>query len=106
MLSWKWINHVSDVQRISDRIILLRLGIGKKVFTFVSVYAPQVVLSATVKDKLYELLQSHMAKIPASEEVILLGDWNGHVGAKSEGFSDVHGGMVLVHRTLRVNSCW
>ena len=33
-----------------------------------------------------------MARIPASEVLIPLGDWNGHVGADSNGFEEVHHG--------------
>ena len=50
--------------------------------------SPQV----TVKEKFYELLQNNMARIPASEVVLLLGDWNRHVSAEYDCFSDVQGG--------------
>ena len=33
-----------------------------------------------------------MARIPASEIFIPLRDWNGHVGADSNGFEEVHHG--------------
>ena len=33
-----------------------------------------------------------LCKIPASEMLLPLGDWNGHVGKQSEGFVDVHVG--------------
>jgi len=42
--------------RISDRIILLRLVIGKAVFTFLSVYAPQSGLPEAVKEHFYDQL--------------------------------------------------
>ena len=93
LVSEKWIQKVSDVQRISDRIISIRLPIGSKIFTFVSVYAPQVKRPTVEKEQFYDQLQSLMAKIPASDVVIPLGDWNGHVGADSHGFADVHGGF-------------
>ena len=40
-LAEKWVDKVFDVQRFSDRIIQLRLVVGKVAFTFISVYAPQ-----------------------------------------------------------------
>ena len=91
LLAEKWTEKVFDVQRISDRIILIRLVIGKRVFTFLSVYAPQVGLPETEKDRFYDHLQCAVAKIPTSEVLIPLGDWNGHVGAAGCGFEEVHG---------------
>ena len=92
LLAERWIKNVFEVQRINDRIILLRLIIGKKVYTFFSVYAPQVGLSEGKKEQFYDSLQFHMSSIPASEVVVPLGDWNGHVGASCDEFADVHGG--------------
>ena len=37
----EWIEKVFEVQRVSDRIILVKLIIGQRVVTFLSVYAPQ-----------------------------------------------------------------
>ena len=85
-------DKVFDVLHISDRIILIRLVIGKVVFTFLSVYAPQAGLQEAEKDRFYDQLQSVVARIPASEVLIPLGDWNGHVGADSNGFEEVHHG--------------
>ena len=86
LLAEKWVDKVFDVLRISDRIILIRLVIGKVVLTFLSVYAPQAGLQEAEKDRFYDQLQSVMARIPASEVLIPLGDWNGQVGADSNGF--------------------
>ena len=92
LLAEKWMDKVFDVLRISDRIILIRLVIGKVVFTFLSVYAPQAGLQEAEKDRFYDQFQNVMARIPASEVLIPLGDWNGHVGADSNGFEEVHHG--------------
>ena len=92
LLAEKWIEKVFNVQRFSDRIILIRLIIGKGVYTFISVYAPQSGLTEADKQSFYDMLQSVVAMIPSSEIVIPLGDWNGHVGLECNGFEDVHGG--------------
>ena len=81
-----------DPIRVNDRIMILKLVLGSQVFTFVSVYAPQSGLDSAVKQEFYDTLQYHIAKVPASEVLILLGDWNGHVGAECGDFVDVHGG--------------
>ena len=36
-----WIEKVFEVQKVSDRIILVKLIVGLRVVTFLSVYAPQ-----------------------------------------------------------------
>ena len=46
----EWIEKVFQVQRVSDRIILVKLIVGQHVVTFLSVCAPQSGLSDEVKD--------------------------------------------------------
>ena len=41
----------------------------------------------------YGKLQKCISKVPSSEILISLGDWNGHVGGKADCFEDVHGGF-------------
>ncbi|MES9950785.1 MAG: endonuclease/exonuclease/phosphatase family protein, partial [Candidatus Thiodiazotropha sp.] len=98
LLAEKWWEKVFEVVRVSDRIILIRMTIGKMVFVFVCIYAPQANLSEAEKDRFYQMLQSTMAKIPASEQLIVCGDWNGHIGSKSTGFEEVHGGQAIGKR--------
>ena len=57
LVAEKWISSILEVNRILDRIIHLRLNLGKTLVSIVSVYAPQIGLSITDKDKFYgELL--------------------------------------------------
>ena len=88
----EWIEKVF-VQRVSDRIILVKLIVGQHVVTFLSVYAPQSGLSDEVKDLFFDQLCAVTARIPASEFLIPCGDWNGHVGRAGTGYREVHGGM-------------
>ena len=45
LLAEEWWEKVFEVVRVSDRIILIRMTIGKTMFVFVCVYAPQANLS-------------------------------------------------------------
>ena len=92
MLAEKWLEKVFDVQRISDRIIQIRLVLGKVVYTFLSIYAPQVGLSDSEKERFFDQLQSSVSKVPSSEVLFPIGDWNEHVGADSCDFTEAHGG--------------
>ena len=89
MVAEEWIEKVFEVQRVSDRIILLKMIVGQ----CVSVHAPQCGLSDADKDLFYDQLRAVTAKIPASELLTPCGDWNGHVGSTGTGFREVHRGF-------------
>ena len=42
MVHEKWIEHIVQVRRLSERLLVVRLAVGKIVLNVVSVYAPQV----------------------------------------------------------------
>ena len=92
LLAECWEDKVFEVQRISDRIILLKLIVGDAVLTFISVYAPQTNRPESEKVHFYDQLQRVVAKVPSSEILIPVGDWNGHVGAAAGVYSEAHGG--------------
>ena len=71
----------------------MKLIVGQRVVTFLSVYAPQSGLSGEVKDLFFDQLRAVTARIPASEFLISCGDWNSHVGRAGTGYREVHGGM-------------
>ena len=62
-------------------ILLLKLVISKANFTFLSVYAPQANLLKAIKERFYNQQQRIVAKVAATEILILVDDWNSHVGA-------------------------
>ena len=62
----KRVDKVFEVQRVLDRIILVKLVVGQCVVTFLSVYAPQSGLSDEVKDLFFDQLCAVTARIPAS----------------------------------------
>ena len=71
---------------------------GSVGFIFVSVYATQANLSEGVKDQFYYALQSTIARVSTSEQLIINRDWNGYIGSHSTAFEDVHGGQALGKR--------
>ena len=100
LLAEKWIEKVFDVQRVSDRILLLRLVIDKTVLAFISVYATQVGRPDVEKGTFYDLLQEIVSKVPNSEVLIPIGDWNGHTGRVAGAFEAVHGGFGYGNRNI------
>ena len=85
------IEKVFEVQRVSDRIILVKRIVGQRVVTFLSLYAPQKGLSDDVKS--FDQLLAVTVRIPASEFLIPCGDWNGHGGHAGIRCREVRGGI-------------
>ena len=92
-LAEKWVDKVIDVNRVSDRIILIKILANDRILTVVSVYAPQCGLDDSVKDNFYDSLIGTTAKLADKEVVVITGDLNGHVGKEAEGFENLHGGF-------------
>ena len=86
-------DHVVEVYRKSDRIILLKFVVGEEIFNVLSVYAPQIGLSDQVKQEFWDDLDDIVQRIPNNEKVFIGGDLNGHVGREASGFELVHGGF-------------
>ena len=93
MLAEKWIQKVIHVNRVNDRLMLLKVLVGKRVVTIISTYAPQQGLRDDAKEKLYADLIQHTSKVDKKEVIILGGDMNGHVGKTTAGYEDVDGGF-------------
>ena len=77
LLAEKWVEEIFDVKRVSDRIMLIKLAVGKSIVTVLSVYAPHAGLHDSVKDLFYKNLQWTLTKISASEILFVCGDFNG-----------------------------
>ena len=80
---------IFDVKCVSDRIMLIKLVVGKSIVTVLLVYAPQAGLYDSVKDLFYENLQWTLTKISASEILFVCGDFSGHIGKNVGGYEGV-----------------
>ena len=89
----EWIEKVFEVQRVSDRIILVKLSEACSVWLLFCLCMPHRVVCDEVKDLFFGQLRAVTARIPASEFLIQGGDWNGHVVRADTGYREVHGGM-------------
>ncbi|XP_055814607.1 uncharacterized protein LOC129884314 [Solanum dulcamara] len=83
---------VVEVKKISDRIIFIKLVIGRLIVNVVSAYAPYVGLDEKVKRLFWEDLGELVRGIPSTEKIFIGGDFNSHIGT-SNSFDDVHGGF-------------
>ncbi|VDL70637.1 unnamed protein product [Nippostrongylus brasiliensis] len=85
-------DSVSAVQRISDRIMSVRIDTKEGSWTVVSVYAPQTGCPDKEKDDFYEALDDVIRSVPEDDFLTIAGDLNGHVGTDRRGVERVHGG--------------
>ena len=56
LLAEKWIDKVIDVNRVNDRIILIKIMVQESILSVISVYAPQCGLDDVQKDRFYDSL--------------------------------------------------
>ena len=89
----RWIDSAVNVVRVNERIMYVKLVIGKQIGNSVSAYAPQVGLSAEEKDDFWDSFIIVLSGIPKHESIFIGSDMNGHVGRDADGYGGVHGGI-------------
>ena len=88
----EWTKGVVSVDRISDRLLAVKLVMGEELVVVISAYGPQTGCEEGMKEKFMKELDQLVGKTDEGELLIVCGDLNGHVGKESEGFEEVHGG--------------
>ena len=73
LLAEKWVKAIFGVKRASNRIMLIKLVVGKSIVTVPSVYAPQAGLDVGFKDLFYGNLQWIQTKLGASRSYLFVG---------------------------------
>ena len=82
---------VIEVERLDDRVMKIKIVLGKVVFHVFSVYAPQVGRAADEKAIFWERLEDQVAAVPPTEGIIIGGDLNAHIGRERDGFEEILG---------------
>ena len=85
-----FIGKLVGVERFNDTMMKVDIVIGDVVWEVVSCYCPQAGRSVNEKEEFYVL----MNKVVTSE-VLVDGNFNGHVGSDIGGFGEVHGGFGI-----------
>ncbi|XP_016466155.2 uncharacterized protein LOC107788923 [Nicotiana tabacum] len=84
---------VVEDRRVNDRLMTINLVVGSFTLNIISAYAPQAGLYEEVKRRFRKDLDEMVRGIPHTEKFFIGGDFNGHIGATSEGYDDVHSGF-------------
>ncbi|KAF3684381.1 Dimethylallylcistransferase, chloroplastic [Capsicum annuum] len=90
--------QVVEVKRVSDKLMSIKLVIGGSTVNVISVYAPQVGLEEKEKKEFWEVLDEVVRSILSNKNLLVEGDFNGHIRSLPRGFEDVHGGFGLKER--------
>ena len=98
ILDEKMKEKVLEVNRISARLLGIKVLMDKEVLTIISAYAPQVGCSEEDKEEFWESFERCLTRLPETEKVVVGGDLNGHVGAQQEGYEREHGGFGFGNR--------
>ena len=96
----RWVEKVLEVKRVSERLLLLRVIVGKSVLNLLSIYAPQVGRPMEEKEEFLAMMVKVVSDINVDENLLICGDFNGHVGTGIDGFEGVHGGCGFGKRNL------
>ena len=93
-------NQVLEVRRKSDKVMAMVLVFEEKVIRVICAYAPQVERSECEKDHFHNDMASEWDLQHPGEVILGLGDFNGHVGRRIDGFESVHGGYGIGKRNV------
>ena len=91
-------HQVETCVLINNRMAGMILKIGISRILFMTVYAPQQGRNGEEIDRFYEQLQEEIDKLRQNEKIIVMGDLNGHVGQRTEGYEQVIGYHGIGHR--------
>jgi len=100
LVAEKWIDSVLEVRRVSERLMVVRVAVGKSVVNLVCAYAPQVGRSMEEKEAFLMLFSKMVSDVNGKERLIVCGDFNCHVGDGVGGYEGVHGGSGFGERNL------
>ena len=91
VLSMKVMDKMAEVDGYSERIMGVKLTLGKELWNVISVYAPQIGREDMGGGKSFvEELEDMIRKIPGNETIIG-GDFNAHLGEWNRDYREQHG---------------
>ena len=84
-------DDVIEVERSDNRMMKIKMVLGRKLVQIFSIYAPQSGRSVQEKEQFWEKLEDQIGRVPQTEGIIIGGDVNAHVGRERNGFEEIMG---------------
>ena len=78
---------------MSERLMMVKLIVGKCLMNVVAAYAPQTGRNQEEKDNFWEAVWKLIEGIKKTERIMLGGDLIGQLAGESDGYEGVHGGQ-------------
>ena len=88
-----------EVVRFDDRLMKIKILVGKTVCHIYSAYAPKVGRTAQEKKVFWGKLEDEVGSVSNRECLVIAGDLNGHIGVERRGYEDV---MGPYHTVLKI----
>lgn len=76
--------YVKEYEPITDRIIKITFSARPFNFHIIQVYMPTSDASDEETDEVYQIIETHAAKIPCNEPLLIIGDFNSKVGTSHD----------------------
>ena len=93
LVSEDLVSNVVEMKLVSVRLMIAKLVIGKSVVNVISAYEPQIGRSAEEKDNFGDAVCDLKVDLKMDDIVVFVGDLNGHIGKRSDGYGKFHGGQ-------------
>ena len=91
---------VLDWKPANERVVHIRLQLKKKVLTIIQVYAPN---TEADYETFLETVLTTMESVPKTDSILLMGDFNAHVGNDSRTWNNVIGRPVVSKLKVEFN---
>ena len=75
-------DRITFTKQVNERVIGISLKIGENDLDVVQIYAPQQGRPTAEKEEFYQTLEDTIDAMPHKESMIIMGDFNGHVGVE------------------------
>ena len=85
ILGKEFAKRVTEIEKISDRLMLIKLETEPVRLVLIQVYMPTSECSDEEVEEMYEKLEELLDKQKGTDSVVIMGDWNAVIGEGREG---------------------
>lgn len=93
IISEKFCDAIVEVNRVSNRLISIKIDLHPVPLHVISCYTPQTGHPDGKKDDFWQSLEAHILSFDQTNRMVISRDLNGHVGLERDGYRHTHGGQ-------------